>query len=187
MSRTLRNSRLALYAAAFGALLLGAGASMMAQSIPPGTVLVIRTDRTLESGKVKTGNTWSGTLVAPIYVDDKLVAREGSPVGGIVTEAKSAGRFKGIGGIALEVNSVNAITVSSDIYTSDGEGHTKGNVTRIGGGAAVGAAMGGIFGGGTGAAIGALTGAGGGILGAALSGKKQARIPAESTLSFKVQ
>jgi hypothetical protein len=72
------------------------------------------------------------------------------------------------------------------MYAVDGAGHTKSNVTKIGGAAAVGALLGGIFGGGKGAAIGAGAGAGAGTVGAAATGKKEATIPSESTLTFKV-
>lgn len=50
----------------------------------------------------------------------------------------------------------------------------------------MGALLGGIFGGGKGAAIGAGAGAGAGTVGAAATGKKEAAIPAESTLTFQV-
>jgi outer membrane lipoprotein SlyB len=73
------------------------------------------------------------------------------------------------------------------MYAVDGQGHTKSNVTKIGGGAAVGALLGGIFGGGKGAAIGALAGGGAGTAGAAATGKKEAKIGAETTMTFKVQ
>jgi outer membrane lipoprotein SlyB len=89
--------------------------------------------------------------------------------------------------LALQVTSVNGIAVTTDMYARDGEGHTKSNVAKIGGGAAVGALLGGIFGGGKGAAIGAVAGGGAGTVGAAATGKKEAKIDAESTLTFTVQ
>ena len=60
----------------------------------------------------------------------------------------------------------------------------KSNVTKIGGGAALGALIGGIAGGGKGAAIGAGAGGAAGTGVAAATGKQEAVIPSEKTLSF---
>jgi hypothetical protein len=158
-----------------------------AQRIPAGTTIVVRNTTPLDSGTAKSGQNWSGTLVDDLVVKDKVVAPAGSRVKGAVSGVESSGRLSKPGTLALEVTSVNGIPVTTDMYAVDGEGHTKSNVTKIGGGAAVGALLGGIFGGGKGAAIGALAGGGAGTAGAAATGKKEAKIPAESTLTFKVQ
>jgi hypothetical protein len=89
--------------------------------------------------------------------------------------------------LALQVSSINGIPVSTDTLTRDGAGHTKSNVAKIGGGAAAGALLGGIFGGGKGAAIGAAAGGAAGTAGAAATGKKEAKISAESALTFTAQ
>src|SRR4030095_3236226 len=64
--------------------------------------------------------------------------------------------------------------------------HKNRNIALIGGGAGLGAAIGAIAGGGKGAAIGALAGGGAGTAGAAATGKKHVRIPAESLLTFRL-
>jgi hypothetical protein len=65
----------------------------------------------------------------------------------------------------------------------------KGKRTAVlaGGGAGLGALIGGLAGGGKGAAIGALAGAGAGTGGAAFTGNKDIVLPAESVLSFKLE
>jgi hypothetical protein len=108
-------------------------------------------------------------------------------VNGIITDAKPSGRLKGSGILSLQVNSINGIPVTTDTLTRDGQGHTKSNVAKIGGGTAAGALLGGIFGGGKGAAIGAAAGAGAGTVGAAATGKKEATITAETALTFTAQ
>jgi len=65
--------------------------------------------------------------------------------------------------------------------------HKKRNLLAIGGGAAGGAAIGALAGGPTGALIGAGAGAGAGTAGAAFTGKKNVRIPAETPLSFQLR
>jgi hypothetical protein len=89
--------------------------------------------------------------------------------------------------LSLQVSSVNGIAIATDTLTRDGAGHTKSNVAKIGGGAAAGAILGGLFGGGKGAAIGTVVGAGAGTAGAAATGKREATIPAETALTFTVQ
>jgi len=56
----------------------------------------------------------------------------------------------------------------------------------VGGGAGLGALIGGLAGGGKGAAIGALAGAGAGTAGTAFTGNKDVVLPAETALSFKL-
>jgi hypothetical protein len=57
----------------------------------------------------------------------------------------------------------------------------------IGGGAGLGALIGGLAGGGKGAAIGAVAGAGAGTAGTAFTGNNDIVIAAESALTFKLR
>ncbi|HEX3438087.1 MAG TPA: hypothetical protein VHT24_15065 [Pseudacidobacterium sp.] len=155
--------------------------------IPAGTKLTVRTSSDLSSANAQAMQTWRGTLVNDLVSGGNVIAPAGSRVSGIISDAKSSGRLKGPGILSLQLTSVNGIAVNSDTLTRDGEGHTKSNVTKIGGGAAAGALLGGIFGGGKGAAIGAAAGAGAGTAGAAATGKKEAKISAETALTFTTQ
>jgi len=67
------------------------------------------------------------------------------------------------------------------------EAHKKRNGILIGGAAGLGAALGAIAGGGKGALIGAGAGAGAGTAGAALTGKKEVGISAETPLRFTLR
>ncbi|MDI3254493.1 MAG: hypothetical protein QJR10_06895 [Bacillota bacterium] len=155
--------------------------------IPSGTKLTVRTTTELSSATAEAGQTWSGTLVNEIRSGNKVLAPAGSSVSGTILEAKSSGRLHKPGILSLQVTSVNGIPVNTDTLTRDGEGHTKSNVAKIGGGAAAGAILGGLIGGGKGAAIGTLAGAGAGTAGAAATGKREAKITAETALTFTVQ
>jgi hypothetical protein len=75
-------------------------------------------------------------------------------------------------------------TASVDRLSSS---HKKRNAWLIGGGTGVGAAIGGIAGGGVGALVGAGAGAGAGAAGAALTGKKEVGVPAETPLRFTLR
>ncbi len=71
------------------------------------------------------------------------------------------------------------------VRTATGKG--KRTAVLAGGGAALGALIGGLAGGGKGAGIGALAGGGAGAGGAAFTGNKDIVLPAESALSFKLE
>jgi hypothetical protein len=171
---------------AVGLFLMCCVADLAAQQIPAGTTIVVRNDSDLSSATARTGRHWTGAIVNDLSVRGRIIARAGSKVRGRISDAESSGRLSKPGVLALELTSINGIPVQTDMYAVDGAGHTKSNVAKIGGGAAVGALLGGIFGGGKGAAIGAGVGGGAGTAGAAASGKKEAVIPAESTLTFKI-
>ena len=171
-----------------GVVLLLASAAASAQSIPAGTSVTVRLTEGLESGKTTEGETWNGTLVNNLTSrSGKVLARAGAPVTGVVSESKDSGRLHKPGILSLTLTRVNDVTVAADTITRDGEGHTKSNVAKVGGGTAAGALIGGIAGGGKGAGIGALAGAGAGTIGALATGKRQAKLPAETTLTFTTQ
>lgn len=159
-----------------------------AQEIPAGTKIRVRTGAELSSGKATVGQEWQGSLANDLVVNGKTVAKSGSPVHGKVTLAKSSGRLHAPGQLSVRLTSVETSHGSVNVKTSSifrkGDSHTKSNATKIGGGTAAGAVLGGIFGGGKGALIGAGAGAAAGTGVAAATGKKEAVIPAEAMLTF---
>jgi hypothetical protein len=159
--------------------------------IPAGTVLTVRLGEALGSKISQAGQTFSATLANAIQVDGKDVVPVGANASGTVVDAKPLGRFKGGAVLAIKLTSISIngtdrpIETSSMARTEKGKG--KRTATMIGGGAGVGAIIGGIAGGGKGAAIGALVGAGAGTAGTAFTGNKDVVLPAESAVSFKLE
>jgi hypothetical protein len=159
-----------------------------AQTIPAGTHITIRTAQELSSGSAKVGDHFDATLTHALVVGGKTLAKAGAPARGKVTLAKSSGRLHAPGQLSVRLTSVQVggkmVPLSTGSYHIEGKSHTKSNATKIGGGAAVGALIGGLAGGGKGAAIGAGAGGAAGTGVAAATGKEEAVIPAEKTLSF---
>ena len=159
--------------------------------VPAGTVLTIRTAQAISSKTAQTGHSFTGSLATPITVDGKTAIPAGSDVGGVVNQAKKAGKFKGGAQLVLALHSVtvngHTYNIETEFFDQSTTGKGKRTAGVIAGGTGVGAAIGGIAGGGKGAAIGAVTGAAAGTLGAAFTGgNRNIELPAESALSFRL-
>jgi hypothetical protein len=156
--------------------------------IPTGTVLVVTTSQALSSKTSHAGQTFLGTLAQPVSVGGRTALPKGATVSGTVVTAKTKGKIKGHGELALKLTSVSTKGLTYQIHTnvlsSTVKGKGKRTAATTGGGAAGGALIGGLAGGGAGAGIGALVGATAGFVGGAFTGNKQIEIPAESPLSF---
>jgi hypothetical protein len=158
--------------------------------VPAGTVLRVRLNQEVGSKVSQTGETFTASVMDPVVVGGRTLIPAGATVSGEVTDAKSAGRFKGGAELAITIRSVtvggvpHAVSASTVSRTSTGKG--KRSAAMIGGGAGLGALIGGLAGGGKGAAIGALAGGGAGTAGAGLTGNREITLPAESAVSFKL-
>jgi hypothetical protein len=156
--------------------------------LPAGTVLTVRLGEAVGSKISQPGQTFSATVAQPVEVGGKTVIPSGASASGVVADAKPLGRFKGGAALELKLTSVSIHGTERPIETSavtrTEKGKGKRTAVMAGGGAGLGALIGGLAGGGKGAAIGALAGAGAGTGGAAFTGNKDIVIPAESALSF---
>ena len=159
--------------------------------IPAGTVLSVTVDQTISSKTANNGDRFDASLAQPITVDGNEVLPTGTKASGVVTDAKSAGRFKGHAELGLALDSITVKGKDYQLQTTSvaeaSKGRGKRTAVGAGGGAAFGAIVGAIAGGGKGAAIGALAGGGAGSAGAAFTGKRDIVIPAETTLHFKLE
>jgi hypothetical protein len=171
----------------------GGGSSAAAQPVvvPAGTTLTVRLREAVGSKISETGQSFSATLSSPVVIDGNTVIPAGAAARGVVVDAKPLGRFKGGAVLELKLNSITvngseqSIETSAVTRTEKGKG--KRTAVLAGGGAAVGALIGGLAGGGKGAAIGAVAGGGAGTGGAAFTGNKDIVLPAESAVSFKLR
>jgi hypothetical protein len=159
--------------------------------IPAGKVLTVRLSQALSSKGSQSGESFMATLAEPVSVNGQPVIEKGATVRGTVVDAKAMGHFKGGAILQLKLDSVTfngqEHPVHTSVWSQELKGKGKRSAVAIGGGAGVGAALGGIFGGGKGAAIGALAGGGAGTAGAAMTGNKEIELPAESALRFTLK
>lgn len=159
--------------------------------IPAGTHIAVTIQQALGSKISQPGDTFTATVAAPITVGGTTVIRAGARASGTVVDAKALGRFKGQAILQLRLDTVRASGATYQIRSSTLErvegGKGKRTAGLVGGGAGLGAIIGGVAGGGKGALIGGLVGAGAGTAGAGLTGKKNIVIPAETTLTFRLE
>ena len=159
--------------------------------VPAGTRIRVRLGQTLSTKENQAGDSFTGVVVDPVRVNGQTVIRAGARARGVVTDAKSLGRFKGQAVLAIRLDDVSADGRTYRVRTSHVErveqGKGKRSAIMTGGGAGLGAIIGGLAGGGKGALIGGLLGGGGGAAGSAFTGNKDLVIPAESILTFDLE
>lgn len=157
-------------------------------TIPAGTQLTVRLSEPLDSESNQVGDTFRGSLGAPLVIDDETVIPAGADVTGRVAAVQSAGRFAGSSLLTLELTSlsVNGRTynVQTNQWSRQGKGEGKDTAIKAGGGAALGAVIGGLAAGGRGAAIGTAAGGAAGTGVAAAKKGQQIKLDPEATLNF---
>ncbi len=158
--------------------------------VPEGTELEVVLDESLSSKTATPGQSFDATVESPVEIEGKVVIPKGAHAKGTVKNAQAAGRFKGASLLELGLKSVEINDKNYDVSTSapsfSHKGKGKRTAVAVGGGAGLGALIGGLAGGGKGAAIGAAAGAGAGTAGAAFTGKADVVLPAETALTFKL-
>jgi hypothetical protein len=158
-----------------------------AKTVSSGTRVPVTITETLSASRNNVGDSFTGVLNAPLETEDGgTVFDKGTRVEGTVVAAKGRGRFKGAGDLAIELTSIGGSRVHTSEYEVAVKGKGKRTATLAGGGAGLGALIGGLAGGGKGALIGGLAGAGAGTAGAAYTGNKDVVINSESSITFRL-
>ena len=122
--------------------------------IPSGTTIRVRMIDKLSSEDAQVGDTFHATLEDPIEMEGRTLYPKGADVMGRVSDVHRTGRLSEPGELDLVLATVSSGTTAASVRVEPlvikGESHTKSNATKIGGGAALGAIIGGIAGGGKG-------------------------------------
>jgi hypothetical protein len=159
-------------------------------TIPRGTSLRVRLAEAVDS-REGAGRRFTATLDTPVLHGAHVAIPKGTVFTGHLTSAKSSGRLRGRAVLGMTLDSFELNGRSYPIATNGvsrvSADHKRRNLGFIGGGSALGAAIGAIAGGGKGALIGAGAGAAAGTAGAAATGKRNIHLPAETPLSFSLQ
>src|SRR5438067_2094821 len=164
------------------------GPSAALPNVPSGTLIRASMVDSLSSGMAREGETFQASLEDAITANGQVIFPRGSQVTGSVEAVHPSGRLSDPGALQLTLNSISNGSQTAHITTEPllvrGESHTKSNVEKIGGAAAVGAIIGAIAGGGKGAAIGAGAGTAAGTGVAAATGTRDAKVETEEILTW---
>ena len=158
-------------------------------TVPAGTVLNVRLTVGIDVDSTQAGATFKGLLDDPIMIDGRVVIPRGAAAVIQATSVKQSGNLKGSDKITLKLNSISVggrvYEVATTSALEEGEGKGKDTAKKVGGGAGLGAIVGGIAKGGKGAAIGAVVG---GVAGTAIAAAddEHLKVPAETRLQFKL-
>jgi len=158
-------------------------------TIPAGTAIPVRLTQAIDVDAAQTSQTFKAVVDDPIRVGGVIVIPRGAVAMLQAVKVEQSGTMKGSDKISLKIHSLGfggqVYEVASSYAETKGGGEGKKSARKIGGGAGLGAVVGGIAGGGEGAAIGALVG---GVAGTAVaaSGKEHLKIPAETRLQFQL-
>jgi len=159
-------------------------------TIPRGTALRVRLNHAISTSASRPGDRFTATLDEPLVIDGRTLFPRGAEVQGSIRESDDSGRLRGRAVLALSLESValrgRSYPIRTQVYRRVSADHRKRNSVLVGGGSGVGALLGGIAGGGRGALIGAGAGAAAGTAGAAATGKRVIRLPAESVIGFRL-
>ena len=159
-------------------------------TLPENTAIRVTLDQALSSDLSKAGDRFEATVSEPVVIEGKTVIPQGAHAEGWVVDARQSGRLMGRARLQLALQSVavdgNGYYVRTISSPKIGRDHKKRNWEWIGGGAGGGALIGALAGGGTGALIGGPVGAGAGATVAIVTGKKDIKLRAETTLKFEL-
>lgn len=159
--------------------------------IPAGTIFRVRLDQSIDTRRNRAGDRFAASLSRPIVAGGVMVVPRDARFSGHLVECKPSGRLRGHALLGLRLDSFELHGRRYRVRTAEvavrSGGHKKRNLLLIGGGAGVGTTVGAVAGGPAGALIGAGAGSAAGTLGSAIIGRKQVRLPAETTLAFSLR
>ena len=156
--------------------------------IPVGTPVTVRMVSSVDSSRNRPGERLDASVDEPVVVGGSIVVPRGAPARVVLANSAQAGHIEGRSSISLELVALvfggYNYPVRSSLFEQQGASRGKRSAEVIGGTAAAGAVIGGIFGHGKGAAAGAAAGAGAGTGVQYASNAAPVVIPSETRITF---
>ena len=156
-------------------------------TLPVGTTLPLELTTAVTSETAQVEDPVSARLRRAVAIDGETILPAGAVVHGEVSEVDRAGRVQGRSRLSLRFTSVvidgRRESLRTNPVSFEGEATKKQDATKIGAGAGIGAAIGGILGGGSGAAKGAVIGGAAGTGTVLATRGKEVELAAGSELS----
>ena len=158
-----------------------AQAAVTTITVPAGTVILVKMDQTIVTGRNKAGERFTATLEADIVADGFLLATRGTKFYGKIVESRKAGRLAGKASLQLTLTDVMIDNQLRPLITDSFgiEGERSGVLKKM----AVGAAVGGIAAGSSGLNEGAAVG----LASAAMTPGHQIQLPKGALIEFRLQ
>ena len=157
-------------------------------TIPPGTLLKLRTNEPVGSKRAKDGQPVEFTVIQTVAVGGMRAIPRGATVHGVVTEVKQPGALTGKPVLALQLTSLElggqSYPLSTDQFKVRGPGKGDRSANNMIGGTMMGTIIGCIAGRGVGCAIGAGAGLAAGTAASAATPGPGVWIPAEALVEF---
>jgi hypothetical protein len=156
--------------------------------LPAGTNLVVRMIDGVDSEVNRVGQTFAASMDEPVILNGETVIPRGADVVVKLVDSKESGKLAGRAELTLDLMSVkvDGRTVDINTQTVSRESDSRGQRTAkvAGGGAVLGAIIGGIAGGGKGAVIGAGAGGAAGVGVEEVTKGQRVKVPSETRLTF---
>jgi hypothetical protein len=145
----------------------------------------------LSSDRNLQGDTFSGTLDAPLIAGEFAIAERGARVEGKVVNSAKAGKVSGLSKLEIALTGITTsdgqhIRIQTQTFTKNGQASHGEDATKVGAGAGIGAVIGAIAGGGRGAGVGAAVGGAAGAGDVLLTRGKPATIASETRINFRL-
>jgi hypothetical protein len=162
-------------------------------SLPVGTEIAVLTNENIDSSTASEGQTFPADVAENVMNSAGQVVIPKGSAAELVVRKVAAGGVTSTPEVALDLQSVKVGDRRYMVNTQDvsqkaegGLGANKRTAEMVGGGAALGTLIGAVAGHGKGAAIGAAAGAAAGAGAQILTRGKTVKVPAETTLRFKL-